>query len=226
MHGTLSDEVFEKLKVLRSGCDLYFDCGDCIKTGNLGIPLGTDPVWAKLDALSVDSSVLGNRETHPLAKVQRDKLRGVAHHVVVANMWNLDGESFTNRSLTFQDVNGLKIGVLGVMVPMATEQKRDKALWSTRWTQPIPEAVKMAESMRAECDLLIALTHIGFKRDIELAQSAPQIDIIFGGHSHTVLTKPHREGRTYICQGGSHNRFAGVYEWSDGELTGELHSLR
>jgi 2',3'-cyclic-nucleotide 2'-phosphodiesterase (5'-nucleotidase family) len=80
--------------------------------------------------------------------------------------------------------------------------------------------------MRAECDILIALTHIGFKRDIELAQTAPQIDIIFGGHSHTVLTKPHREGRTYICQGGSHNRFAGVYEWSDGELTGELHSLR
>jgi 5'-nucleotidase len=226
MHGTLTDEVFLRLKELRKGCDLYFDTGDCIKAGNLGIPLTPDPVWDKLGKLGADPTLLGNRETHPIGRVMSEKLRGIGHHLVVSNMWNLDGSPFTNRSMTYSNIKGLRIGIFGVMVPMATEAKRDKVLWSHRWTQPIPAAIEMVAELRAGCDVLIALSHIGYRRDLELARAAPQIDIIFGGHSHTVLMEPVLEGRTYICQGGSHNRFAGVYEWSDGVLTGGLRPLR
>ena len=35
---------------------------------------------------------------------------------------------------------------------------------------------------------IIALTHVGLKRDIEIAQAVPGIDVIIGGHSHTLLS--------------------------------------
>ena len=43
-------------------------------------------------------------------------------------------------------------------------------------------------------DCLIALTHIGFKTDQQLAAECPEIDIILGAHSHTVLEIPVRAG--------------------------------
>lgn len=36
---------------------------------------------------------------------------------------------------------------------------------------------------------IIALTHIGYNRDLELAQKVDGIDLIIGGHTHTLVEK-------------------------------------
>jgi len=73
---------------------------------------------------------------------------------------------------------------------------------------------------------VIALTHIGHRNDLELAEKSRDIDIIFGGHSHTVVEQPIKIGNAWVCQGGSHCRYAGVYEWTRANgLTGRLMPL-
>ena len=49
---------------------------------------------------------------------------------------------------------------------------------------PVESALKN-KNLRKECDLFLALTHIGYNKDIELAHAMPELDIIIGGHSHT-----------------------------------------
>ena len=56
-----------------------------------------------------------------------------------------------------------------------------------------------------DIDLTILLTHIGFESDIELAGLLkPEwgIDMIIGGHSHTVLEKPYDKDGILITQAG------------------------
>jgi 5'-nucleotidase / UDP-sugar diphosphatase len=56
-----------------------------------------------------------------------------------------------------------------------------------------------------DIDLTIVLTHIGFESDLELAKLLkPEwgIDIIIGGHSHTILEQPARVNGIYIAQAG------------------------
>jgi 5'-nucleotidase/UDP-sugar diphosphatase len=56
-----------------------------------------------------------------------------------------------------------------------------------------------------DIDLTIVLTHIGFDSDIELAKLIkPEwgIDIIIGGHSHTILEQPEYVNGIYIAQAG------------------------
>jgi 5'-nucleotidase len=56
-----------------------------------------------------------------------------------------------------------------------------------------------------DIDLTIVLTHIGFDSDIELAKLLkPEwgIDIIIGGHSHTILEQPEYINGIYIAQAG------------------------
>jgi 5'-nucleotidase len=56
-----------------------------------------------------------------------------------------------------------------------------------------------------DIDLTVLLTHIGFDSDRELARMldpAWGVDMIIGGHSHTILDQPARENNILIAQAG------------------------
>ncbi len=224
MHGTLSSGVMSRLLPMRSAMDLYFDSGDCIKTGNLGIPLKREPVWGMLNELRCTASVLGNRETHLLEGAFRKKIEGAAHPLLCANLRRKDGTYPLARTLEVS-CSGVRIGLVGVMVPMVTDKMRTQGASAYLWDPPISVACELARVLRPRVDLLIALTHIGHKQDMSLAEECPLFDAILGGHSHTVLGQPLLVGRTAICQGGSHNAYVGVYEWDRAGWRGGLAAL-
>jgi 2',3'-cyclic-nucleotide 2'-phosphodiesterase (5'-nucleotidase family) len=223
MHGTLNHAIFERLQQIRSACDLYFDTGDAIKTGNLGIPVKPEPVWPMLETLHCTASVPGNRESHVLESALQAKLKGANHPILCANLRERDGSNPLPKTLILTQ-NGIRIGLVGVMVPMVTQRMVTQAVSAYLWDPPIPAAIKEAEKLKPHVDLLIALTHIGYREDLRLARIG-EFQIIFGGHSHTVMPQPELHGKTWVCQGGSHNRYAGVYEW-DGTLKGGLQPLK
>lgn len=208
---------------IRSKCDLYFDSGDAIKTGNLGIPLRAESVWNDFATARCDASVIGNRETHVLESAFQAKVAGVEHPLLCANLERKDG-SHPLDAFTICQSNGLKIGVIGVSVAMVTTKMKTRGASAFLWEPPIKVACEVYEEVAPQVDVVFALTHIGHAQDRRLAEACPGIGVIFGGHSHTVLEKPERVGSTWICQGGSHARFLGVYEWEDGLLSGGLQA--
>ncbi len=54
--------------------------------------------------------------------------------------------------------------------------------------------------MRPEVDILVALSHIGYDKDLELARAVPELDVIVGGHSHTKLDQAVEENGVLIVQ--------------------------
>jgi 2',3'-cyclic-nucleotide 2'-phosphodiesterase (5'-nucleotidase family) len=123
------------------------------------------------------------------------------------------------RSHTVLETPVGRVGIFGVTVPMITERMLSHHVSAYVFDDPIRVGAEMAERLRPQVDLLIALTHIGLKQDIELAKRAPQIDLIIGGHSHSVLEEPQREGRVAIVQAGSYARFVGRVEVEFAEQT-------
>jgi len=224
-HGALNAGREEKLRVLRRECDVYFDCGDAIKSGNLAIPLKPEEAWRRLAELGCTASVPGNRESHLIPAALAKKLEGHRHPILCAN-WRLKspppkggaigrGEVFPGHLIV--EAAGYKVGVVGVMVPMVTERMATQAASAYLWDPPIPAAIAEARELRGQVDCLIALTHIGLCQDRELATRCDLFDIILGGHSHDVLAQPIVVGKTAICQTGSHGRLAGRYEWESGK---------
>ncbi len=222
-HGTFTPEKARCIAELK-GDGVYFDTGDCIKTGNLGIPLRPELAWRLLFEAGCDASVLGNRETHVLTNAFKAKIEGHRHPLLCANLRAKNGPDPLPASLMLERAD-LKIGVFGVMVPMVTERMKTQAASAFLWEPPIETAARVVADLRSKCDLLIALTHIGHRQDLKLAETVPGIDIILGGHSHTLLEAPDRAGTTWICQGGSHGRYVGKYLWDQGHLSGALLPL-
>jgi 5'-nucleotidase len=212
-HGALDGARQRRLAQIRPECDVYFDCGDVIKAGNLALPAKPDEAWPRLAALHCTASVPGNRESHVLASAFAKKLEGHRHPILCANLRLKSGERPIPGHLII-GAGGLKIGIIGVMVAMVTERMVTQSASAYLLDQPIPTAIAEGEKLRERVDCLIALTHIGLRQDRELASQCTLFDLILGGHSHDVLEQPVVIGKTAICQTGSHGRFAGRFDWS------------
>ncbi|WP_378185866.1 bifunctional metallophosphatase/5'-nucleotidase [Aquimarina sp. W85] len=92
---------------------------------------------------------------------------------------------------------GVKIGVFGLGV--ALEGLVSKKLYKeTKYLDPIDIAQEMVKVLKNEhkCDLIICLSHLGYSyksdkvSDLVLAKATQDIDLIIGGHTHTVLEAP------------------------------------
>jgi 5'-nucleotidase len=68
----------------------------------------------------------------------------------------------------------------------------------TEYREPVATAAEMAYFLKKEkkCSIVICLSHLGYKTDgdyigdYELAKQSKNIDLILGGHSHTLLSNP------------------------------------
>jgi 2',3'-cyclic-nucleotide 2'-phosphodiesterase (5'-nucleotidase family) len=217
LHGSLNRDKFPFLLSARQGADFYFDSGDCVKSGNLALPLGADPAWSFLAEARCDASVPGNRESHPLASGKRAKFKGLGHTVLCANWFDRRGQHVFPSHAFFDVPRGGRLAVFGVMVPMVTKGMATQAASQYTWEPPIATAVQMVAELRSKADFVVALTHIGLVQDKKLALACPELDLILGGHSHTVLEQPEMVGDVPICQGGSHGKFIGRYTLERGK---------
>ncbi len=226
-HGRFTVAQAERLAALRHKHDaLWVDSGDAIKTGNLGVPLRPEPIWELFAQGGCAVGTLGNRESHVLAAAFRAKIAGAPQTLVCANLRDRKGDLVLPASCVLEH-NGYRIGFIGAMVPMVTKRMKTQAASAYLWDPPIPSVNLEAKRMRNDVDVLVAITHIGLTQDRVLAESCPELDLILGGHSHSVLEEPLQLGPVWIAQGGSHGRFVGVYGYDpqSRRLEGGLESL-
>jgi 5'-nucleotidase / UDP-sugar diphosphatase len=70
----------------------------------------------------------------------------------------------------------------------------------------------------------IILSHMGFERDSVLAAEVDGIDVIVGGHSHTVLQRPEQVTDALIVQAGSRGQWLGVLRLHVDPVTGVIQN--
>jgi 2',3'-cyclic-nucleotide 2'-phosphodiesterase (5'-nucleotidase family) len=83
-----------------------------------------------------------------------------------------------------------------------------------------PESIqKEIEDHRGQYDISILLSHVGYKYDLKLAQELRGLNIIIGGHSHTLMETAEIVNGVIIHQSGYWAEHLGIaeFEW-DGDL--------
>src|SRR5207248_1128323 len=107
-------------------------------------------------------------------------------------------------------VDGTRVAVFGVSVQMFTRKQWSQPLCDYWFDDPIAAARRQVEELRPRIDVLVALTHISFRRDQELARACPEVDLVIGGHSHTDLEEPAWVGNVPVVQARAFAFYAGV----------------
>lgn len=174
---------------------ILVDAGDMVQ-GSLYFKYFHGEVeYPVMNMMDYDIRILGNHEfdngLHELARYYKDVKGARLSASYDFSGTELDG-IFT--PYVIKKVGGKRIGFIGLNVDPASLIAK-KAYEGMKFKEIIPVANETAAYLRnkEKCDMVVAVTHIGAVKesekttDYELAAASRDIDIIIGGHSHTVI---------------------------------------
>lgn len=210
MHNKLTQGYADKLSELKEANpgSLMLDSGDAIWSGNIYWRPGGEPVLDYMNSVPYDALCMGNREFHFLGIGVDSKISRAHFPVLSANLRAANKRAGLPVPGYVQfERDGLKIIVMGLTVPCITERMMVSKISDYYFDDPIDAASEIVPQLASECDILIALTHIGIRADREIAESVDGLDLILGGHTH-VLTEE-RVGETSIIHHGFYVHYVG-----------------
>ena len=206
--------LIRSIKAGASNRVLVMDAGDVFERGPLDNLLGA-PDFAVMNAVPYDVMTLGNNEFKSSAGPEAigtllARVGEARFPVLSANVYNGATGRLLTQAYTIFDVAGLRVGVFGLTTPRVASYPQAKGL---RFDDPIAAARSIVGELSGKADIIIALTHLGFPQDLELASAVPGIAAIIGGDSHTRVDQPllvrgadqapdWAIGGTLVCQDG------------------------
>lgn len=206
---------------------LLIDAGDIVQ-GTLYFKFFKGDVeYPLFDMMGYDVRILGNHEfDNGLDDLARYWKNVKADRLSANYDFSATPAAGLFKPYVIKKVGGKKIGIMGINVDPASliaEENYEGMVYK--------DAIATANETAAElkkkgCDLVVAVTHIGYKvangkaDDVSLARASKDIDIIIGGHSHTVVDPadkvktphwiPNSEGRdVLVTQTGKYGRNLG-----------------
>lgn len=207
-----SFEAFTKIRTcLRenaSASDWILDAGDFADAKHIAVA-GTKGkgATALLDAAHYDALAMGNNEYFQGI----EGIRGLAENRIPLLSCNLvykDGSIIEEiRPYIISEKNKIRLLIIGIS-PYGSYSDF-LALFGLDSLNPVDIIREILKTEQENYDFCVLLSHAGLKQDRIFAKEIDGIDLIIGGHSHTMMTEPEKINRTYIHQSGSHGQYIG-----------------
>jgi 5'-nucleotidase/UDP-sugar diphosphatase len=180
--------LVKKIRAEKGHDTLLLDAGDICDGTPFSIEYHGDADIAAMNAIGYDLACPGNHEFNNTVD-QLIKLRSDAHFpILCANARFKSPDKPVYLPYIIKEIGGAKIAFFGLTTYDARTYTAAKD--SMNMQEPIEAAKKLVPELRKQADLVVAITHIGFDVDQRMAYDVPGIDVIVGGHTHTMLSQP------------------------------------
>ena len=176
---------------------LLLDSGDIFQGTPYFNFFGGELEYKLMSRMQYDAATLGNHDFDNGLDGLARQLPHARFPFLVAN-YDFSQTPLKNQFQPYRVFKkaGLKIGIFGLGIELKG-LVFEKSYGKTVYLDPIDMARQtVAELQRKGCDLLICLSHLGYRYDNSrvsdhtLAQNVDGIDLILGGHTHTFLDQP------------------------------------
>lgn len=194
--------------------------------------------FALLEAMGVQATVIGNNEAWPWGRLALAKLVAAVHlPVLAANLVDSADSSQLAvpglKASTLMEVAGVRLGIVGIT---AVYRGGDDGFGYCS-SEPLPALRREVEVLRAQgVQTIVLLSHLGFAPpeikqtwlnpqaftdDLAVA-ACPELSVVVGGHSHTLLETPVLVGDVPIVQAGAYGQYLGRLDVDINPATGRV----
>lgn len=191
---------------------LLLDAGDTF----LGDPtvnfFDGKPMVEIMNAMDYDVMAIGNHEFDRGQGVLLERSQEVEFPLLAANLrWKANPDVIPPYAddYTIVEVGTVRVAIFGLITQELPVVAHPLLVENLIVLNPIEVASEYVPRLRGEADLVVALTHLGYSVDVQLAQQVSGIDIIVGGHSHTKLEEPVVVNNTIIVQAWEYGKVLG-----------------
>ncbi len=211
-----------KMDELRAQMDnqnvLVLDAGDAFQ-GSLFYTTYKGEAEAQfMEAIGYDAMAVGNHEFDDGPEGLSKFIDAVSFPVVSGNLDLSAEKSLIDK---VQDHLVLEVGgeKIGIVSALATDTIETSSPGESVVFEDEIEALKadVAALEEAGVSMIIALNHVGLPMDLKIAEAVPGIDVVIGGHSHTLMSNeaegapayPAMVGNIPVAQAYAYSKYIG-----------------
>ncbi len=182
--------------------------------------LQVQPSIAAFNSMGYDAMDLGNHEFNFGSAVFKGIFKKATFPILGANVTDTGAYGLAEvgvKPYIEKTLGGVKVAVLGITNHRVPNYELPSNIVGLTFSNPIVKGQELAPMLKAQDDVVIALTHIGFTTnpksvevdenvDTNFAAQVPGVDAIVGSHSHTNPASPeapYKQLPTYV--GGPNN---------------------
>ena len=198
---------------------IVLDAGDQYQGSLMYTTYKGDAEIEFMKAIGFDAMAVGNHEFDDGDEGLAKLADGVPFPVISGNIdvskSNLLAGTIKNHVVL--TVGGEKIGIISALAVDTTETSSPSN--SVIFTDEIESLTNDVEALTAEgVTKVIALTHVGLPKDLEIAAAVPGLDAVVGGHSHSLLSNtsdraagpyPTMVGSVPVVQAYAYSKYVG-----------------
>ncbi|MDD3000884.1 MAG: bifunctional UDP-sugar hydrolase/5'-nucleotidase [Candidatus Riflebacteria bacterium] len=168
---------------------LYFDSGDMFQGTPIVDRTKGSVMIDLMNQMPLNATTLGNHEFDYTFEMLAEQMKCAKYSLICCNVFNKKTNKPIEMSIPYAVYahEGKKIGVIGFSAPetpLITFARNVKDLYFKEPADVIEPLISTLK--KAKVDFVIALSHLGHERDLKLARDIEGIDLILGGHSHTL----------------------------------------
>jgi len=193
---------------------ILLEAGDLIQgnSAELFQNMKPHPAMLLLNEMKFDAWTVGNHEFDFGMDVLNNIAKEFNGAVLGGNVYRDNGERYF-AAYKIIEIEGIKIGVVGLTSPMVVEFKEGTDIFKgMEIRNPTEEAKKIIKELEGKVDAIVGLVHMGVENENnvpntgirDIAMSNPEFNAIFGAHMHAlvkeeiingvVVVEPHRYG--------------------------------
>ena len=179
---------------------LLFDAGDIFQGTPYFNFFNGELEFKLMSLLKYDAVTIGNHDFDNGITGLYEQMPKASFDFLISN-YDFSNTVLEGKTKNYKIYNksGIKIGVFGLGIEL--EGLVTKELYKeTKYLNPIEISRDISNKLKFEenCDLIICLSHLGYKYDnlpdricdYNLAKKSNHVDLIIGGHTHTFMDKP------------------------------------
>ncbi|KPN89440.1 bifunctional UDP-sugar hydrolase/5'-nucleotidase [Lysinibacillus sp. ZYM-1] len=187
----------------------FFDVGDHLDRSNIytEATIGKGNVQL-LNEAEYDVVTIGNNEGITLSHNELFHLYDDANFdVVVGNIdaYNGRNPAWLKPYVVLTTEKGTKLGIIAATAMF--EVYYQELNW--QMVEARSTLLRLAHQLRKEVDIILCLSHLGITEDELLAEECPEIDVIFGSHTHHVLPNGKLVNGVLLTGGGKFGQYTG-----------------
>ncbi len=176
-----------------------------------GEDLRGEPIVDLMGMAGYDVVVIGNHEFDYGQEILQQGIDQARFPFILANVYAEAAHLKQPPAyVTLETEAGTVVTFLGLteVTPAGIPSTHPGKLEGLEFLDPITTASQYLY-LRETADLFVALTHLGYEWDQELAATMGELDIIIGGHSHTTITSPQLHNGVLVAQAGENAEYLG-----------------
>ena len=189
--------LFKEIKDLIPNT-LIFDAGDIFQGTPYFNFFQGDLELGLMKKMGYNAATIGNHEFDAGLKTLKQNIINNNFQFISSNydFTNTELEGLVDEYKIYKK-EGVKIGVFGLGIELKG-LVNPLLFKETKYNDPLDVAKDMTSKLKFEkgCDLIICISHLGHQyqidkiSDTKLAKLTSNIDLIIGGHTHTLLKEP------------------------------------